>query len=225
MKRKWLMIPLVTGILAAGITGATVLAHNADGEQESPKSKVATKVAEILGIENTQSVIDALQEATQEVRSESLQHRLDDLVEAGRLTEAQAGAYFEWYEARPEGTNLFRKGHRLFGFGGGGDGEDSGPRHSFGLRENKGQRFGGQDFSGLGDLRSRFGQSLEGQDFPGLSDLRSRFGRSFEGRDFPGLDDLRSAFEERFGGREFPRQGLLPPASDSEAPEAEGTSY
>ena len=63
MKRRWLMIPLVTGILAAGITGATVLAHNEDGEQESPKDAVASKVAEILGIEDTQSVKDALTEA------------------------------------------------------------------------------------------------------------------------------------------------------------------
>ena len=48
MKRKWLMIPLVTGILAAGLTGASVLAHNEDGEQESPKDAVVAKVAESL---------------------------------------------------------------------------------------------------------------------------------------------------------------------------------
>lgn len=150
MKRKWLMLPLVTGILAAGITGATVLAHNENGEQESPKDAVAAKVAAILGIEDEQSVKDALKEATQEVRSERLQHRFDDMVEAGRLTQDQADAYLEWYEARPEGPNLLRKGHRLFGFGGGSDGEDGGPRHRFGGRGFGGQRFGGLQSPGQG---------------------------------------------------------------------------
>ncbi|PKB71339.1 MAG: hypothetical protein BZY87_05650 [SAR202 cluster bacterium Io17-Chloro-G6] len=204
MKRKWLMIPLVTGILAAGITGATVLAHNEDGEQESPKTKVATKLAEILGLDD-QTVIDALQEATQEVHSERIQHRLDDMVEAGRLTQEQADAYLEWYEARPEGPNLFRKGHRMFRFGGG-EGENGRPRHGFGQQESRGQRSGGQDI-------------------PGLGDLRSRFGRSFDGQDFRGGDDLRSRFEERFGDRDLPGQGLLPPALAGEAPQAGGTSY
>ena len=114
MKRKWLMIPLVTGILAAGITGATVLAHNGDGEQESPKTAVATKLAEILGLDE-QTVKDALQEASQEVHIDRIQHRLDHLVEAGRLNQEQADAYLEWYEARPEGPNPFRNGHRGFG--------------------------------------------------------------------------------------------------------------
>lgn len=224
MKRKWLMIPLVTGILAAGITGATVLAHNNDGENESPKDAVAAKVAEILGIDQ-QSVKDALQEATQEVRSDRLQHRLDDLVEAEKMTPEEAEAYLEWYEARPEGPNPFRNGHRLFKFGGSGEGEDGRPRHSFGQRESRGQRFGGQDFPGLGELRSRFGQSSEGQGFSGLGELRSRFGRSFEGQNFPDLNELRSALQERFGGQRFSGQGLLPPALGGEAPEAEGTSY
>ena len=133
MKRKWLMVPLVTGILAAGITGATVLAHNEDGEQESPKDAVAAKVAAILGIDE-QSVKDAVTEATQEGRSERIQHRLDHMVEAGRLTQDQADAYLSWYEARPDVPTLHRNGHRLFGFGGDGEGRDGGPRHRFGGR-------------------------------------------------------------------------------------------
>ena len=187
MKRKWLMVPLVTGLLAAGITGASVLAHNDDGEQESPKDKVATKVAEILGIEDTQSVIDALTEARQEVQSERVEHRLADLVEAGRLTPEQADAYLEWHEARPDVPKLHNKGHRLFGFRSGGEGEEGRPGHRFGQGESRGQQFG--------DLRSRFGQGLDGQNLPNL-------------------DDLRSAFEERFGSGNFPgRGGEAPEAS------------
>ena len=147
MKRKWLMVPLVTGLLAAGLTGATVLAHNDDGEQESPKDAVAAKVAVILGIDE-QDVKDALTEARQEVRSERQQHRLDDLVESGRLTQEQADAYSDWYEARPEGD---QGGRGLFGFKRG---------HGFG----GGHRFGGQSFFGQGQLPSG-----QGGDVPEVS--------------------------------------------------------
>ena len=51
MKRKWLMIPLATGLLAAALMGATALAHNEDGEYATPRETVASNVAEILGIE------------------------------------------------------------------------------------------------------------------------------------------------------------------------------
>ncbi len=152
MKRKWLLIPLATGILAAGLTGASVLAHDEDGENRSPKETVAAKVAGILGIDDEQSVQDALQQATREVRLDRLQHRLDHMVDAEVLTLEQADSYLEWHEARPEGPNLHRNGHRLFGFGGGGEGEDGGPRQSFGERGSRGQRFGGQGFPGQGLL-------------------------------------------------------------------------
>ncbi|MCH9016437.1 MAG: hypothetical protein IIB89_01570 [Chloroflexi bacterium] len=238
MKRKWLMLPLVTGILAAGLTGASVLAHDEDGENVSPKETVAAKVAEILGIEDAQTVQDALQLATQEVRLERLEHRLDHMVEAGVLTQDQADAYLEWYEARPEGPNLHRNGHRLFGFGGGGDGEDGGPRQSFGqrfggqefpgqgeLRSRFEQRFGGQEFPGQGELRSRFEQRFEGQDFPGQGELRSRFDQRFEGQEFPGRGELRSKFGQRHNGQQIPGQEQLPPGVGGEVPEGTGTSY
>ena len=203
MKRKWLMIPLVTGILAAGLTGASVLAHNGDGEEESPKEKVAAKVAETLGLDQ-QTVQDALEGAIQEVRSDRLQHRLDHMVEAGRLTQEQADAYLEWYEARPDGPNLHRNGHRLFGFGGGGEGEDGGPSQRFGGREFRGQHFGGQDFPGRGQ-RPDGGQSSSLRQLP-------------DGGDFPGWGDLRSAFGQRSNGLESPGPG-------GDVPEGSGVSY
>ncbi len=172
MKRKWLMIPLVTGILAAGITGATVLAHNGDGEQESPKDAVTAKVAEILGIDE-QSVKDALTQAKQEVRSELLMHRLDDAVEAGRLTQEQADEYLEWYEARPEGSFPHHKGRRTFrfSFGGGGEGEEGGLRQFFSGRGFGGHRFGGEGEEG--GLRERFGgRGFGGQWFGGQGQLQ-----------------------------------------------------
>ncbi len=118
MKRKWLAIPLVTGLLAAGLTGASALAHNGDGEGNTPKETWATKVAEILGIEDEQTVKDALQQATREVRLDRLEHRLSHMVEGGVLTQGQADEYLAWYEARPEGLNLHRGGHQFDGFAG-----------------------------------------------------------------------------------------------------------
>ena len=117
MKRRWLAIPIVTGLLAVELTGATALAHNDDGENETPRETVAAKVAEILGIEDEQVVRDALQQATQEVKLDRLEHRLDHMVEAGVLSQDQADEYLAWYEARPEGPNLPPNGHLPFGDG------------------------------------------------------------------------------------------------------------
>ena len=217
MKRKWLAIPLVTGLLAAGLTGATALAHNEDGEDQTPKETVAAKVAEILGIEDEQTVKDAFQQATQEVHLDQLQHRLDHMVEAGTLTQEQAVEYLAWYEARPEGPNLHRNAHRLFGFGGG-EGEDGRPQSGF-----RGQRFGGEDHPGFGQ-RPDGGQGTDARQLP-------------NGRDFPGRGELRSRFSQRFGGQQFPGQGQLHPSlggevpsqvpseAPGEVPQGTGTSY
>ncbi len=193
MKRKWLAIPIVTGLLAVGLTGASALAHNDDGEDNTPRETVAAKVAEILGIEDEQTVKDALQQATQEVRLDRLEHRLDHMVEAGVLTQDQADEYLAWYEARPEGPNLHRNGHRQFGFGGG-EGEDGRPQSGF-----RGQRFGGEDRPGFGQ-RPDGGQGSEARQLP-------------NGREFPGRGELRSRF-----GQQFPGQGQLPPGLGGEVP-------
>ena len=210
MERKWLAIPIVTGLLAVGLTGASALAHNDDGETETPRETVAAKVAEILGIEDEQVVRDALQQATQEVRLDRLEHRLDHMVEAGVLTQDQADEYLAWYEARPEGPNLHRNGHRLFGDGD----QDSRPQSKF-----QGQRFGGQDFSGFGQ-RPDGGQGADARQLP-------------NGKEFPGRGELRSRFGQWFGGQQFSGQGQLPSGLGgempsqvpSEVPEGSGTSY
>lgn len=212
MKRKWLMLPLVTGILAAGLTGATALAHNGDGEEDSPKSTVATKVAEILDLDE-ETVKNALREATRELRSERISHRLGHLVESGRLTQEQADAYLEWYEARPDVPNLHRGGHRLFGFGGGGDfdGGDGGPRSRFDQQNFRGQRFGGQDAPGLNRLPN-------GREFPGL-------GQRANGRGFSGRENLPPWLGQLPNGQEFPGQGQLSPGPDNDVAEANGASF
>ncbi len=212
MKRKWLAIPIATGLLAVGLTGASALAHNEEGDTETPRETVAGKVAGILGIDDEQTVKDAIQQATQEVWLERLQHRLGHMVEAGVLTQEQADEYLEWYEARPEGPNLHRNGHRLFGKGGG-EGDQNSPRQRSGQGEFRGQGSGDQDFPGLGELRSRFGERFEGREFPGQGDLRSKFGQRFGGQ---------GQFPPGLGG-EAPSQ--VPSGLPDQVPAGSGTSF
>ncbi|NQW24123.1 MAG: hypothetical protein HQ475_11820 [SAR202 cluster bacterium] len=246
MKRKWLMVPLVTGMLAVGLTGATALAHNEDGEEESPKTTVATKVAEILGMDE-QIIKDALQEATQEVHSERTQHRLGHMVEAGRITQEESDAYLGWYAARPDVPNLHFDGHRMFGEERGGNGESEETRldrmvaegqitqdeadayaewladrpemsslHQDGQRMSGG-RGEGEDKGDEAHQRPGFGRGGEGEDGE-QSRGRGPGEQRFGGRGFPGLSQLPN-------GQDFPGQGELPYGLGDDVPTTEGTSY
>ena len=201
MKRKWLMVPFVTGMLAIGLTGASALAHSEDEEQEPRKDQVAGKVAEILGLDE-ETVLEALTLAKKEVNLERITHRLDHMVEEGRITQEQADAYIEWYKARPDIPSLHNHGHRMmFGMmGGEGQGEGNGPRFF--------QRFG---FSGGGEDGEEDGI---GRRFQGRGPGAQRFG----GQGFPGLGHLPN-------GLEFPGLGESPPGLSNDVPQGSGTSY
>ena len=111
MKKRWFVATLLVGVLAIGLTGGTVLAQTDGTSSDSPVGKFASKVATILGLSETQ-VQDALKQAAGEMQDEALQRKLAHMVEIGRLTQEQADAYYEWYQARPEGIFSGR------GFGG-----------------------------------------------------------------------------------------------------------
>ena len=125
MKKRWLVVPVVVGLLAFGIvSGGAVLSHVNGTDGNSPSSSFASRVAEILEIDEAQ-VQDAMNQARMEIQDEVLQGKLDSMVEAGRITQEQADAYLEWYQSRPEGLypgskrpgfgfgrgHHFRKGH------------------------------------------------------------------------------------------------------------------
>ena len=114
MKRRWLFVILLVGILAIGISGGTVLALGNGTGGDSPLKSLVSRVVGILGIEEAQ-VQDAFDQAAKEMQDEALQQRLDRLVEQGRLTQEQADEYREWYQARPESIS---PGFRFHGFGG-----------------------------------------------------------------------------------------------------------
>ena len=92
MKKKWILIGLAVGLLAAAISGGVALAWGGPGHDwglgrgnhEERQSAVAAKVAEILGTDE-QETADAITQAQREVREEAADAALEDL--AGRVAE------------------------------------------------------------------------------------------------------------------------------------------
>ncbi len=92
MRKRWVLIGLAVGLLAAAITGGVALAWGGSGhgwglgrgDHDERKASVAAKVAEILGTDE-QETADAIEQANREVRQEARLAALDDL--AGRVAE------------------------------------------------------------------------------------------------------------------------------------------
>ena len=120
MKRpRWLFVALLVGALALSITGATVLAHSAGTDGDSPFKSFVSRVATILGLDES-DVQDAFDQAGREMEDDALHRSLDRQVERGRLTQEQADEYEAWYQSRPETLSPrlpFRRfgGHGFFG--------------------------------------------------------------------------------------------------------------
>ena len=91
MRKKWFLIALAVGLLAALVTGGVALAWGGPGHgwgwgrgnHDEHKTAVAAKVAEILGTD-AQATADAIAQANREVREETQEAALQDL--AGRVT-------------------------------------------------------------------------------------------------------------------------------------------
>jgi uncharacterized membrane protein len=136
--RKWviaIVLALVV-IVAAGITGGVVYAQSPSTTPTPTPSGTTTpndeektitdRVAEILGLDS-KTVEDAFAQAKQEIADEAVKARLDKLVEAGKLTQAQADQYYQWWQSRPDmpegfmmpdGANMKRGAMMGSGFGG-----------------------------------------------------------------------------------------------------------
>ena len=114
-RRRWLIGTVVAALMALGVAGGVVMAQEGDGE--SPIRSFASRVAAILGIEETQ-VQDAMDQARREMFDERVQIWLDEMVASGRITQEQADEYKTWIESRPEGAfeRFGKRGHRDHGF-------------------------------------------------------------------------------------------------------------
>ncbi len=112
MNKKWLLPLIGVGALVATVAGGSlVLAQETPTAtpgatatpSETPLKKFSGKVAQILGIEQGK-VESAMQQAKRELVDEKVAAKLQKLVEAGKLTQAQADEYLAWFKARPEGV-------------------------------------------------------------------------------------------------------------------------
>ena len=142
MKKRWLFAPIAVAVLALGVgTTGVAMAQETDTTPDSRVSNFISRVAEILGLEESQ-VKEAVAQARREMRDETVQQKLDRTVEQGRITREEADEYLEWFQSRPNsrpgvgmrGFGFDRHGGGRNGFGRGSrgfDGQHSTPRPPF----------------------------------------------------------------------------------------------
>lgn len=133
MRKRWLFIPLLLVVVALAVTGGTVLAQDQPSDETTPpKATFISRLAQNLGLDEA-TVRDAVQQTVREMEDERVKHRLDRLVEAGRLTQEEADEIYAWFQARPDAVvghgPWFRKGPRHGHF----DGRMMGPQGMPGL--------------------------------------------------------------------------------------------
>ena len=104
MKWRWLIGGVAAAVVMLSVAGGAIMAQQSDGK-ESRMSAFAAKVASILGLE-ADDVENAMEQAREELADEALADKLDELVEKGTITQAQADEYESWIESRPDGFKL-----------------------------------------------------------------------------------------------------------------------
>ncbi|MCL0029069.1 hypothetical protein M1N23_02860 [Dehalococcoidia bacterium] len=100
MRKYKIVIPIAIAMVAVAVVSFSVALAQGNGEGDSNASKLAIKVAEILGLDTTE-VNDAIKQARKELRDEATTKRINALVEKGRLTQEQADKYLNWIQSRP----------------------------------------------------------------------------------------------------------------------------
>ena len=83
------------------ISSAPAIALAQEGETPEHQGALMSQVAEILGIDQ-QELENALKQAQMELRGETLDARLQELIAEGTLTQEQANEFKAWMEAKPD---------------------------------------------------------------------------------------------------------------------------
>lgn len=101
-KKKLILIALLAALVVISIGGVAIAqaAEGASGNTTQPKTVIA-RVAEILGIDQ-KKVESAFEQAKKDAELDAVKARLKALVEAGKITQAQADAYLKWWQSKPD---------------------------------------------------------------------------------------------------------------------------
>jgi len=101
---------LAVVVLVGSIAGVALAADNADEDTSPPEAQQVVLLDRVCEIyeENTgvaidpQELKDAFAQARSEMWDKALHSRLQKLVEQGKITQAQADQYEEWWQSRPD---------------------------------------------------------------------------------------------------------------------------
>ena len=123
--KKVILVALLVGVVLLGSTVGVVLAQGGNGSstsQSEARDALLERAAQIYqektGVTiDAQQLKDAFAQAQKEMQDKALEEWLQNLVDNGRITQEQADAYLQWWQARPDSSvpGLFGRG---FGFGG-----------------------------------------------------------------------------------------------------------
>ena len=108
MRKLRIIIPIAIAVVAIATISISVVLAQENEKGDSNASRLAAKVAVILGLD-TAVVDDAIKQARRELRDEAGQKKLNALVENGRLTQEQADEHLNRLQSRPEGIPAIGK--------------------------------------------------------------------------------------------------------------------
>ena len=108
MRKLRVILPIAIAVVAVTTISLSVVLAQDNERGDLNASKLAAKVAEILGLDAA-VVNDAINQAQRELRDEAIQKKLNALVENGRLTQEQADERLNRLQSRPEGIPAIGK--------------------------------------------------------------------------------------------------------------------
>lgn len=108
-KKVVLLSAVAIAVLIASVAAGVTFAQGGGGSGAKPGNNTALmdKVCEIYE-ENTGVALDtdelkaAYTQAQEEMQSEAMQSRLQDLVTQGKITQEQADQYLQWWNSKPD---------------------------------------------------------------------------------------------------------------------------
>lgn len=109
-KKVVLLSAVAIAMLIAGIAAGVTLAQSGNGNEtqantqyEELLNKVATIYQQNTGVTiDPQQLETAFTEAQKQMQTEALQTWLQNLVTEGKITQAQADQYLQWWNSRPD---------------------------------------------------------------------------------------------------------------------------